>query len=102
MENLGNLAVDQGNLAEAHCLFADFLNTAQRLAQADAGNTERQRNLWVLHWRMADLLERQNDPKAMFHWRKTHNILEGMVKAGQPVSQQDLEFLNRLRARLGE
>jgi hypothetical protein len=93
--------VAQGDLAEARRLFADGLGIAQRLAESDPANAGWQRNLWVSHWEVANVLEKQGNAEAKEHWRKAHDILGALVEAGRHVSSQDLGFLKTLRAKIG-
>jgi hypothetical protein len=94
------VAVVQGNLPEAQRLFAESIRIAQRLTESDLGNAVWQRELWVSHYRIADLLEKQADAKAIDHWRKAHDILANMIRQSLHVSPQDREFLQQLRAKL--
>jgi tetratricopeptide (TPR) repeat protein len=100
LEKLGDVAVAQGNLPDAQQRFADSLRIRQRLAESDPGNAEWQRDLYVSHWKMANLLEKQQKPDARQHWQQAHDILAGMVSRGLHVSLQDLGFLEQLKRKL--
>jgi len=61
--NIGDVLVAQGNLADALKSFRDSLAIRERLAQADQANVQSQIDLILSHWRLA----LQGDD-AVRHW----------------------------------
>jgi tetratricopeptide (TPR) repeat protein len=99
---LGDLATAQGNLPEALRLFGESLRIAQRLAESDPANAAWQRDLWVLYWRVANILEQQGSKEALSYWRQAHDTLTAMVENDLFVSPQDMQFLDGLRAKVDQ
>ncbi len=58
---VGQVFMAQGNLAEALAFYRDALATAERLATADPGNVSLQRDLSVSNERIGDVLVAQGD-----------------------------------------
>lgn len=99
---LGEVALAQGDLGEAVRRYGEDLRIAQQLAAADAGNSEWQRDLWVSHVKLADLAERRKQPdEALAHWKQALAVLAGIEQKGWHLSPVDLEFLARLRQKVG-
>jgi hypothetical protein len=90
-----------GDLQAARGYFEESLKISRQLAQDDPLSAEKKRDLWVLHWRVANLLESQSNTAAQDHWRKAHDILAAMVQARLHVSPQDLALLEQLRTKVG-
>ena len=81
LNQLGNLAVSQGNLPEAQRLFGEALRIAQRLAESDRGNSAWQRDLVVSHHQLAMLARKQNDePVFVAELQACFEILDRMRK----------------------
>ncbi len=97
---VGDVKTSMGNLPAAADAFRSALEVQQRLAASDPANAARQRDLWVSHWEIANLLEKQGAAAAQQHWRAAHDILAGMVQAGLHVSPDDRGFLERMRAKV--
>ncbi|MFZ2853508.1 MAG: DUF4062 domain-containing protein [Rhodocyclaceae bacterium] len=99
---LGEVAVAQGDLGEAARCYGEDLKIAQQLAASDVANSEWQRDLWVSHVKLAALAERRKQPdEALAHWKQILAVLSGIEKKGWHLSPADLEFLARLRQKVG-
>ena len=99
-KKLGDLARAQGNLPEVQRLYGEQLRIAQRLTESDPANAVWQRDLWVSYWQMADVLEKSGQREAKDYWRKAHDTLAGMKRAGLFVSAQDEGFLNTISQKM--
>ena len=60
-DSIGNVLVEQGDLAGALAAYQASLAIAERLAQADPGNARWQRDLSVSHNKVGDVLRAQGD-----------------------------------------
>jgi len=86
-----------------HALLEPTRDALQRLAAADPGNAGWQRDLWVSHRRIADMMERTGHPdEARQWWQQAHDTLLDMKQSGVFASAQDEQSLEQLRAKLGE
>ena len=72
-----------------------------RLAAADPGNAEWQRDLIVSHWNLADLLERMPDraAEAAGHWSQALAIARTLADTGR-LAPTDAYFVETLEQRL--
>jgi tetratricopeptide (TPR) repeat protein len=61
LEDLGAIAVAQGDLTEARRLFLEDLRIVQRLAEGDPGNAEWQRDLAATLYKLGDVARTQGD-----------------------------------------
>ena len=61
-----------------------------------------QRDLWISYWCVANLLEKQRSPEAMNYGRRAYNTLVAMVENRLFVSHPDMQFLERLRAKVNQ
>jgi tetratricopeptide (TPR) repeat protein len=101
-KKLGDVAAAQGDLAAARASYSAGLKIAETLAARDPENTEWQRDLFVSHWMLAKLAEKLDDPtEARKHWQKSHDVLDGIARAGKHVSPGDKQFLSTLKQKLG-
>jgi len=100
-ERLGDVSVASGDLAAARDYFADGLTIAKQLAQADPTNAQMQRDIWVSHWKIANALEKENNPAAVESWRACLGVFQKMIDAGLHVPPQDLKTLDGVRKKLG-
>lgn len=89
------------DLATRRSLLDAARTALQRLADSDPLHAAWQRDLWVSYWRIANLLEQQQSSDAITYWRKAHDTLAAMEKAGLFVSPEDQQFLIRLRQKIG-
>ena len=96
LNKLGDLAATLGNLNEAQEYYSKSIAIAERLAESDSGNAAWQRDLWVSCWRIANLLEKRDDPKAIEYWKRAHDILAEMQAKGLFVSENDKQFFDGL------
>jgi hypothetical protein len=97
------VSVAAGDLKAARGYFEVALRISHLLADADPTSAEKQRDLWILQWRIASLLEREDRAsEARTHWQQAHDILQGMVTRGLHVSPEDQRFLEQLRRKVGE
>jgi len=90
---VGDVLVDQGNLAEALKSFRDGLAIAEQLAQADPGNAGWQRDLSVSYDRVGDVLVAQgNLAEALKSFRDGLAIRDRLAQAdpGNAGWQRDL------------
>ena len=90
---LGDIRLDRGNLPEALKSYRDGLAIADRLAKADPGNAEWQRDLSVSYNKIGDVLVAQGDlPGALKSYRDSLAIAERLAKAdpGNAGWQRDL------------
>ncbi len=90
---LGDVLVRQGNLPEALKSYRAGLAIAERLAAADPGNAQAQRDLSVSYDRIGDVLVRQgNLPEALKSYRAGLAIRERLAAAdpGNAQAQRDL------------
>ena len=55
-----------------------------------------QRDLWVSRWKMAHVLEQTGRGEARRWWRRAHEILDGMNRAGMHLSPADQGHLKWL------
>ena len=70
--------------------------------RATSSNTQWQRDLSVSYWRLADLAEKQNNPReARAYWKQAFDALSGIDKRGLHLSPGDRQFLEILREKLG-
>jgi len=60
-----------------------------------------QRDIWVSHWKIANALEKENNPAAVESWRACLGVFQKMIDAGLHVSPQDLQILDGVRKKLG-
>lgn len=85
MDELGDVLVGRGDLMEAQKSYRDAFAIAGRLADADPGNAQWQRDLAWSHWRLAKY---GGDPKT--HWGEVVRILKELDAEGRlaPVDQK--------------
>lgn len=70
--------------------------------ESDPANAAWQRDLWVSYWRVANVLEQQDSEDATDYWRRAQDTLAAMVDIDLFVSQHDMQFFDRLRARVDQ
>lgn len=99
-DELGDVRVAQGDLPGALQAFAGK-EIADKLAAADQGNTEWQRDLIVSSCKLADLLERMPDHRggAAAHWTQALVIARALAASGRPAPT-DAHFVETLERRL--
>lgn len=98
----GDLARVRTTLANARRDYEESHRMAQRLAAGDPSNTEWQRDLYVSYWRMADLAERQNNPReARTYWKQAFDVLSDIDQQGLHLSPEDRQLLETLRGKVG-
>ena len=91
--SIGDVQVAQGDLPAALTSYRASLAIAERLAKADPGNAEWQRDLSVSHERIGDVQVAQGDlPAALTSYRASLAIAERLAKAdpGNAGWQRDL------------
>ena len=95
------MRVAQGDLPGALQAFTESKNIADKLAAADPGNAEWQRDLIVSHWKLADLLERMPDraAEAAGHWSQALAIARNLAATGR-LAPTDAYFVETLEQRL--
>ena len=77
---LGDIAVARGNLLDALTSYRDSLAIAERLAKADPGDAQRQRDLSLSYDNVGDVLEAQgNLPDALKAYRDSLGIRERLA-----------------------
>ena len=75
-DKVGEVLVEQGNLAAARNFFHDSLAIAERLTTADPSNAGWQRDLAISHGRIAELLAEQDDTaQALSEYRQAREII---------------------------
>jgi hypothetical protein len=58
--------------------------------------------LYISYWRIADLAERQNNPReARTYWKQAFDVLSGIDKRGLHLSPEDRQILEALRGKIG-
>jgi hypothetical protein len=93
--------VAQGKLEDAARWYSDSLAIAKKLAAADPGNTQWQRDLWVSCWKLAKLAERRKkSDEALAFSKQALEILSGIEQRGLHLSPADLKFLAKLRKKV--
>ena len=91
----------QGDLPGALQAYTARKNIADKLAAADPGNAEWQRDLIVSHWKLADLLEQMPDraAEAAGHWAQALAIARTLADTGR-LAPTDAYFVETLEQRL--
>ena len=91
----------QADLPGALQAYTEAMNIADRLAAADPGNAQWQRDLIVSHWRLADLLERtpERTAAAAAHWSQALAIARALADTGR-LAPTDAYFVETLEQRL--
>lgn len=81
--------------------YRESLGVMDTLAAKDPGNTERQRDLIVSHWRLADLLEREAAEReaAKGHWQEALRLARAMQEKGTELPA-DSHFVATIERRL--
>ena len=78
---IGDVLVDQGNLAEALKFYRDDLAIMEQLAQADPGNAGWQRDLSVSHAKLANVFTKTGERvKAIDALHQGRAIMERLTK----------------------
>ena len=93
----GDILLTAGNTATALELFRISINFVARLAAADPGNAEWQRDLSVSHERVGDVLRAQGElPRALDAYRAAMDITARLAAAdpGNAQWQRDLSFIH--------
>jgi len=99
---LGDINSAQGDLPAARVSYAASLKIAEKIASRDPEKAKWQRHIYTNHWRLADIAEKEGDTaSARRYWQKCHDFLDGIVKAGNHVTTEDLEYLKFLKQKLG-
>jgi tetratricopeptide (TPR) repeat protein len=104
-DRIGGVLVAQGDRAGALTAFRDSLAIAQRLAQADPGNAEWQRDLSVSHDRIGGVLVAQGDRAgALTAFRDSLAIAQRLAQAdpGNAEWQVDVLWVNWRLASAGD
>ena len=98
---LGDVRVAQGDLAGAVQAYGDARAIREKLAGSDPGNAEWQRDLIVLHWRIADIFERlpQRVGEASTHWLEALCISHQLADTGR-LAPTDANFIEELERRV--
>ena len=101
---IGDVLLDQGDLAGALRAFRESLAVAERLAAADPSNAGWQRDLVVSYVKVAQVAENNSTGEALEWWRKAYNQLLGMKQHGImfPTDEGRLEFLRQKAVELSE
>ena len=92
LEDLGNILFPQGDLAGADTAYAEVLTISRKLAAADPGNAEAQRDVWVSLSRLAGL------KGSSVRWREVVTQMEAMDAKGT-LAPSDRPYLDRARAK---
>ncbi len=98
---LGEVAVKSGDLSGAKGYFTQSLTISQKLAADDPASADKQRDVYVSHYKLAAMSEKAGSPEAMTHWRAALDTLVRIQQQGLHVSPGDLDFLERLRRKVG-
>ena len=88
-------------LPEAAQAYGDSLAITKTLAASDLSNTDWQRDLSVSYSKVADLAERQKDPReACTYWKQAFDVLSGIDKRGLHLSPQERQVLEALSGKV--
>jgi tetratricopeptide (TPR) repeat protein len=101
-ERTGDVLRAQGDLNAALGAYRASLTIRERLASADPGNAGWQRDVWVSCCQMATVAEQQQTGQARHWWQRAYDKLQSMEGAGVFISDQDRQFLARIRVKLNE
>ena len=103
-EKVGDVLVQQSNLAEALKFYQASLAISERLAKSDPGNANWQRDLLVSHWKLASVFRDQGDQeKAIDALRQGREIMARLVSLSPDNTgwKRDLQGFDDQLAELG-
>ncbi|MGI9489863.1 MAG: tetratricopeptide repeat-containing protein, partial [Geminicoccaceae bacterium] len=98
-EKIGEVRVAQGDLDGAGEAYRAGLAIIERLAAADPGNAEWQRDLIVSRWKLGDLAGRYVSEDALHHWRAALKLAEELENSGR-LLPTDSHFVETIQSRI--
>lgn len=100
---VGDVLLAQGDQAGALQAYRQAAEAAQQAAEGAPADADRQHDLWVACWRVADLAQKLDLADAPSWWRKAYDALAGARARGaiRPGDERYLEELRRKAASSG-
>ncbi len=105
LNKLGDFLAQRGQPGDADTALQHYqrsLDLREKLLAANPDSAQAARDVWVSCAKLGLHAERTGQGDAQAWWRRAYEILKGMKQKGMFLSPSDLEYLETLRAKVGE
>ncbi|MFN7841416.1 MAG: hypothetical protein ACK5N9_06780, partial [Pirellula sp.] len=102
LERLGDFLRQRGQSGDAESALRHYergLKLREDLLAANPDSAQALRDVWISLWRLAQISEPADPPKAKIFWTRARDILDGMLSKGMFLAAGDLAFLDIIRTK---